>query len=501
MFHSSAILIILLSLVLLFKMANRAGNEFPERMAVHFGAGLAWFYPRLQGENRDLSNHDPWEVPQKSAMATRRFHDLVLHFGWPAPIRLLPAVTVALLMAACGVPAVAGAIIDTRGRLEIRSDDGDFRWRMDGRVHADAGWFQDHNGVEFGSGSHLRRARLGMNGQLWRRWHFKFQYDFTGSGRAGVQDAFMRYEGADGAAVTVGHFKEPLSLEVLTGANNVSFIERSLPSVLAPSRNLGLTASLRPAEQILGVIGVFGEGIDKLSDAEADTRGLDEGWAATGRVVVTPMHRDGRLLHLGAAVSRRRANDQGGTHMGTPLRVRQRPEASMTDIRMLDTGAMADADVVVTRNLEAVWVRGPFSLQGEYLAMTVGRRTPGSVDPVLRGFYVQGSWLLSGESRRYDAASGTLANPRVRRVAGLGGHGAWELLARVSKLDLNDRPDRPGGVLGGEQTNMAAGLTWYPNDNLRFMLNYVKVLVMKRPGHDLDGTRPGIALLRAQVIW
>jgi phosphate-selective porin len=137
-----------------------------------------------------------------------------------------------LLAAGYAIPASAGPIIDTRGKLEIRSEDGDFRWRLDGRVHADANWFQDHNGVDFGSGSHLRRARLGMNGRLWRSWHFKFQYDFTGSGRSGVQDAFIQYTRPEGMTVTMGHFKEPLGLEVLTGANNVSFIERSLPSVL-----------------------------------------------------------------------------------------------------------------------------------------------------------------------------------------------------------------------------------------------------------------------------
>jgi phosphate-selective porin OprO and OprP len=251
----------------------------------------------------------------------------------------------------------------------------------------------------------------------------------------------------------------------------------------------------------MGMIGLFGEGIQKQSDDDEATKELDEGWAVTGRVIATPVLQDHRLLHFGAAVSYRRANDHGGTQMGTPLRVRQRPEASITSIRMLDTGPLADTDAVVTWNVESAWILGPFSLQGEFLSMTVDRKAPGAVDPTFRGFYVMGSWLLSGESRRYNAANGTFGNPRVRRIAGQGGHGAWELLARISRLDLNDRTDRPDGVLGGEQTNLAAGLTWYPNDNLRFMLNYVKVVDMKRPGHMYDGTRPGIVLLRTQVIW
>jgi phosphate-selective porin OprO and OprP len=391
--------------------------------------------------------------------------------------------------------------VETRGKLEIRSADGDFRWRIDGRVHADANWFQDDQGVDFGSGSQLRRARLGMNGQLWRHWHFKFQYDFTGSGRDGVQDAYLQFTGIGQASLTVGHFKEPLSLEVLTGANNVPFVERSLPSVLAPSRSLGIAAGSRWRDKVSGTLGLFGEGIAKLSDTEAATAGLDEGWAVTGRAIYTPLHRDDRLLHLAAAASYRQANDHGGTQMGTPLRIRQRPEASVTSIRLLDTGELADTDAVTTWGLEGAWVQGPFSLQSEYLAMTVERSTSGSVDPTLNGFYVMGSWVLSGESRRYNASSGTFSNPRVRKVAGLQGSGAWEVLARYSRLDLNDQMDQPGGVAGGRQSNLTVGLTWYPNDNLRFMLNYSKVLEMERQHHAYDGVEPGIVLLRTQVIW
>ncbi len=406
--------------------------------------------------------------------------------------------------AAAEVAAAANAepaSVDTRGRLEIRSADGDFRWRVDGRVHADMNWYQDHGGVDFGSGSQLRRARLGMNGTLWRHWEFKFQYDFTGSGRAGVQDAFMQYTGLARTTLTVGHFKEPLSLEVLIGANDVPFIERSLPSVLSPGRSLGLAANRLFGARMTGTLGLFGEGIAKLSDTDLATEGLDEGWAVTGRLVATPIRSERRLLHLGAAASYRRANDHGGTHVATPLRIRQRPEASVTSIRLIDTGDLADAESLETWGLEAAWICGPLSLQGEYLGMTIARGTPGFVDPAIAGFYVMASWLLTGETRRYDATSGTVRNPRVQRAAGLGGSGAWELLARYSRLDLTDQADSPGGVLGGREDNVTLGVTWYANDNLRFMVNYVRVLELERPGHAYDGVEPGIVLLRTQVIW
>ncbi len=408
----------------------------------------------------------------------------------------------ALILVLTAASALADApVVDTRGKLEVRSADGDFRFRVDGRVHFDGNWFQDDNAVDFGSGTHLRRARLGMEGQLWRDWHFKFSYDFTGSGRAGVQDAYLRYTGLGRQVVTVGHFKEPISLEVLTGANAVPFVERSLPTVLAPSRSVGVGVVTPWHERLTTTLGVFGEGIAKLGDTDPATTGLDEGWGASGRLVYTPVRADRRLLHLGLAAGHRRANDLGGTHQATPLRVRQRPEASLTSIRLVDTGDLADTERLTIRGLEAAWVHGPVSLQGEYLAMTVVRATDGSVDPTLQGFYVLASWLVTGESRRYNQATGAFGNPRVRRVAGQGGPGAWELLARYSRLDLTDQPDRAGGVLGGEEANLTVGVTWYPNDNLRFMLNYVKVLEVDRPGHAFHGTEPGIVLVRTQVVW
>ena len=45
------------------------------------------------------------------------------------------------------------------------------------------------------------------------------------------------------------------------------------------------------------------------------------------------------------------------------------------------------------------------------------------------------------------------------------------------------------------------GLTWYPNDNPRFMLNDSKALQMERQDHVYDGVELGIVLLRTQVIW
>jgi phosphate-selective porin OprO/OprP len=53
------------------------------------------------------------------------------------------------------------------------------------------------------------------------------------------------------------------------------------------------------------------------------------------------------------------------------------------------------------------------------------------------------------------------------------GWGAWEIAARYSVVDLNDRLGFADGVAGGKQEVFTAGLNWYVNRNVRFMLNYL----------------------------
>jgi phosphate-selective porin OprO/OprP len=53
------------------------------------------------------------------------------------------------------------------------------------------------------------------------------------------------------------------------------------------------------------------------------------------------------------------------------------------------------------------------------------------------------------------------------------------LAARYSVVDLNDgvttgtSQSTTGGQYGGKQQTYSVGLNWYPNTNIRFMLDYI----------------------------
>lgn len=153
---------------------------------------------------------------------------------------------------------------------------------------------------------------------------------------------------------------------------------------------------------------------------------------------------------------------------------------------------MTNADGVTRLGAEAAAIYGLFSLQGEYMRADVARNN--LPDPGFDGWYVQGSWILTGEPRIYDFRFGTIKNPKPKSIVGSGGIGAWEFAFRYSGLDLNSK-----GVNGGKEDNITVGLNWYPHPNFKFMANYVNVLNVK--GGQFAGAEPQGYLMRAQVTW
>jgi phosphate-selective porin OprO/OprP len=151
--------------------------------------------------------------------------------------------------------------------------------------------------------------------------------------------------------------------------------------------------------------------------------------------------------------------------------------------RYVDTGTLTanSSDVWGTEFL-AIW--GPLSLQAEYEWCTVNGVTApvAAGDYTFSGGYVQLSYFLTGENRAYDRKLGRLDSFYLGRKGpntpayfvrgengGLDwGWGAWELAARYSYLDLNDK-----AVHGGKEEGWEAGVHWYLTSNLKVQFDYV----------------------------
>jgi len=369
------------------------------------------------------------------------------------------------------------------GGLEVATADGAFSFQLGGRIHFDSAWYFGNEDV-FGDGTELRRMRLRWDGTVWSDWDYKGEVDFAGSD-VSLKSTYIRYSGFDFANFVFGNFKENFSLNRLTSSNATTFMERAAAStVFSPGRNIGLgVSSYGKLDSLAGTgwtasLGVFSQG-------ENDGGPDNEGWAVTGRATAAPPLGDRGFVHLGAALSQRGYKDID------MLQLRARPESHVTSTRLVDTGDLENLNYAFQYGVEGAIVYGPFSVQGEYLAAGYSR-SGRNLD--FDGGYVFGSWILTGESRSYDAKRGIFKSVVPKQNVGAGGYGAWELAVRYSALDLSD-----ADVVGGEQEILTIGLNWYVNPNIRFMANYIDVLRVDRPGSEFDDVEPEIFQLRGQV--
>lgn len=375
------------------------------------------------------------------------------------------------------------------GKFGFVSPDEKFSFEVFGRLQADAAWYDDDR-TRLNSSTEIRRARIGVGGTLWDYWDWKFETDFAESS-ADITDAFIRNTYFKPLGITVGHFKEPFSLEQMTSNRFVTFMERSLADAFTPGRNFGaMLQYIGPFWTASG--GVFGEGF--RNENEANDVNSGDGIGATGRITAAPILAEDRLLHLGAGISWRDPDVGNGL-----LRIRQRPESHITDTRLVNTGFVNNVDDFLRYGGEAAFAWGPWSLQGEYIYFDLSRSAGG--DPSFDGWYFYGSWFLTGESRAaaYKVDKGGVFDRikplRPWHAPDLGGRwGAFELAARYSTIDLTDV-----GINGGEEDNFTAALNWYPNANLRIMFNYVNVLDVE--GGPFNGNEPDAFQIRAQVDW
>lgn len=365
--------------------------------------------------------------------------------------------------------------------LRLETGDGDFKLRIGGRVQHDWVMYSTdrkirdsvNGGESIGDGVEFRRARIDIQGNIYRNTVYRLELDFAG-GEVAFKDTYIEvldipYLGT----YTVGHFKEPFSLEELTSSRFITFMERSLPNAFAPSRNTGMRIkNTMLNKQATWAVGFFREVDDTGTDF-----GPDDNYNITARATALPWYLDDgkQLVHVGFSYSHKFLD-------GRDFRFRSRPEAHLGP-RFVDTESFA-ADGIDIVNPEFALVYGPASLQAEWTRAIVD--TPDGSDRTFDGWYVYGSYFLTGEHRAYSTSSGAFDRVKpLRNFDWNGGWGAWEVGARYSYLDLNDSDDIRGGILG----DLTLGINWYLNPNVRFMLNYVLADAKSRGEADIIETR------------
>ena len=398
------------------------------------------------------------------------------------------------------------------GRPTISSGDGQFTaafrgvFQLDGAIYDQAdpgplgtdprrGSFGDatenDHARDLNDGFNFRRVRLGIEGKAFGDFEYNFLYDFGGSGveeGGKISAAWVQYNGFGPVKLRVGAFPPVTSLE--DAASNASSLFGERASVAETVRGIA-GGDGRTAVALLG----SGERWNFTAAVTGNVIGTttyDEQVGLVGRFAYVPFKRTNALIHLGlntTIVTSPAATGPDISPAGAPttLRLRDRPELRVDGTRLVDTGNI-DADSLTSIGAEFGGLYKNFYIQAEYFDIGIERRNSVLPDPEFSGWYVQGSWILTGESRRYSTATAGFDGPRPLKPFNLreGNWGAWELAIRYSNLDLNyleTALPAAGSVRGGEQDIFSIGVNWYVNNGVTLQAAYRNVSV--------DRTSPG----------
>lgn len=433
---------------------------------------------------------------------------------------------------------------------------GDFRIHLGGRLQTDAGWFSPDTNVKnafpdrWQDGADIRRFRFRTDGTAYEIMDWVLEMEFS-QGINGLTthpfptNAFVDFKALPFLGnVTVGHFKEPFSLEDYGTPDTAGiFMERSgADSAFTPDRNLGVMWHEAYAEDKLAVAaGVFRSNSDARSGNVFDYG--DGEYAYTARLAYMPLYEaNGRCWSLfGLAYSHRCLDPDdpgipavvpgGGSQLTNASRGRfaARVPLRINTPTIIDASNLV-ADSVDLYNVQAALSLGPLLLQGEYYFTQVinARRgalaadVPRLTNPSFDGFYVQASYFLTNEYHPLDRTLGRLARVRpiedfffVRR-GGKGSHGyavgrgAWEIAARYGYVGLSSPvlaafPAVPGVpnsaaapiTTAGVEHDVTLSLSVYMNPNTRLQMNYARAF----RGVNIPAGRGFVDMLGVRLWW
>lgn len=358
-------------------------------------------------------------------------------------MRILTILFLASLAFAGGAQAADWRDISLKTRLGERDElvfTGNWAYDHSGFGHLgqgiDAAAFSDETG--------FRRRELGIALRRKDSYELTVQRDLESET---WMDVALKLDskgllGRDAGTLRIGQFKTPVGFDGVGSSRNTPFLESALPVQVAyAGRRVGVEWAVQRPAWLASAAWFDGN----------DLEGANDGRTIAARTAWVPRKAPGDVLHLGIAGSRERPDSR-------TLRMRARPEVGLTDVRLVDTGALDGVDAIHRVGLEGLWIRGPWSLQGELLDVRA-TRGGGLGDVAGHGAYLFGSWVVSGGSRGYN---GYATNVVPASTAAL------ELLLRYSQLDLDD-----GQVAGGRQSNWTLGANWYLGRNFKLQANYV----------------------------
>lgn len=361
-----------------------------------------------------------------------------------------------------------------RDGFALRSADDAFQFRLRGYLHSDNRiYLQDRQ--QAADTVVLRRVRPIFEATLFRQFDFRVMPDF-GGGTTVLQDAYLDARFHPLFRVRAGKFKSPVGFERLASATELLFVERALPTALAPNRDLGIAVhgDWRTG-RVIYMGGVFNGVADGASLDSDDQDGKD----VAGRLFLQPFSTSARAWAkgIGFGVSGSYGIQRGT--VGAPNLPTMRTSGQLPFFRYRSNAT--DAGTVVADGRHArvsahgAYYIGPAGLVVEHILSSQRvRRSASSIDVNNRAWQIGGSYVLTGE-----AASARGVTPARAFDRANGSWGAFELAARFSALDVDDDafPFFANPASAARRANAwAIGTNWYLNPNVRITVDFERTM-------------------------
>lgn len=371
-------------------------------------------------------------------------------------------------------------IVKWKGGPRLQTRDGNFVFQPTGRVMSDfwttTGSNDDDRNI---TGTEVRRARIGMQGNLYKHIKYKAEIEFADE-EVAARSLYVAWLD-DYWQVYLGYKTTDYSFNAQTSSKYTELMERAV-----------IVEGMRPetGRQAVGATLVIGGDNWHVSAAalgdDIDNPGVEnDSFTLASRAHWAPLHDDGQVLHLGGwfwyeDFNRRRDVDEAtriGNHFNDNVRVRS-------------------GDVIGARHshaygaeLAGAW--GPFSFASEYARRDIDASGLGGDYVGHQGFYASAGLFLTGENRAYDAEGGSWGRVKPLHPVTDGGLGAWQLAGRFDYVDYDDPL-----VAGDKAHALTLGLNWHPISHARIMANWVYWDIVG--ANDDGGHHFG---MRAQVDW
>lgn len=350
--------------------------------------------------------------------------------------------------------------------------------KLTGFFHLDSAWFSQDAGNlqtlgDINDGLGFRRARLAAKGNVVEDISYILEFDIAQS-QARFVDVWLQRSKTRFGNIRIGRYRQPFGMSELTSVRELPFLERPVTFTQSPFRQTGVMLFDTTSDE-LGTWAISGYRVlsDGFGNVFSDTGGYGLAMRST-RVAL--QWADDRLLHFGLDYS---YNDPGRGVVQlvstNEVFVAQNPNLGPSGLSVLpiegvtpfvNTGLLA-AENAQFFNVEAALALGRLAIQSEARIVRVER--PSGEIAEFPGAYAQIRYMLTGETIPYSKKNGVFGRMvPLNDWSASGGKGAWEILGRVSHIDLND-----SGVNGRRLTDFTVGCNWYWNRYTKLQFNWI----------------------------